>query len=112
VAVIAVELLHPLNTRYDALERVAREIEIEGVLQRRIALVRRKDLNVAPREADQVRFELHRRIANGLAALLHGIQRQVENPLPDLRLPPMDEVRQVGDPDGIDLLAGKEDVKN
>jgi hypothetical protein len=44
--------------------------------------------------------------------LRYGKQGQIENPLADFRLPPMDEVGQIGNPDRIDLLAGKKNIQN
>jgi hypothetical protein len=40
------------------------------------------------------------------------IYRQIQDALPNPGPPPMDKIRQVGHPDGIDLLAGKKDVEN
>jgi len=82
------------------------------VLQRRIAFVRREDLNVSPGKADQVRLEFGRHLADGTAPLRGRIQRQIEDALADLRLAAVDEVGQVGHPDGIDLLAGEKNVKD
>ena len=72
----------------------------------------RKDLNIAPRKADQVRLEFRGCIADGLASLSDWKQREIKNALTNVRFPPMDKVRQVGDPDGIDLLAGEEDAED
>jgi hypothetical protein len=44
--------------------------------------------------------------------LRDGKEREVENALADVRLPPMDEVGQIGDPDGIDLFTGEEDIED
>ncbi len=70
----------------------------------------REDLDIAPGEADQVRLEGCRCIAEGLAALGRGKEREIQDLLAHLRPPAMDKVRQIGDPDGVDLFAREEDV--
>ena len=47
-----------------------------------------------------------------MASMLDWKQREIENALTDVGLSPMDKVRQVGDPDGIDLLAREKDVED
>ena len=42
-----------------------------------------------------------------LAPLRVGKERQIEDALPDLRLPAMNKISEIGHPDGIDLLAGE-----
>lgn len=74
--------------------------------------MRGKDLNVAPRKANQIRLELRGGIPDGLTPLRDGKQREIQNSLSDLRFPPMDKVRQVGDPDGIDLFAREKNIQN
>jgi len=111
VVVVAIELFDPCDRSREALERVAGKIEIKGMFQRGVSLMRRKDLNVPPRETDEVWFELRGGIADGLASLCDGKERQIENALAYLRFPAMDKVRQVGNPDGIDLRTGEENVE-
>ncbi|WP_173048702.1 hypothetical protein [Nitrospira sp. KM1] len=55
MAVIPVKLFDAFDRCDDAFERVARKVEVECMLKRRIAFVRREDLNVAPRETQQIR---------------------------------------------------------
>jgi hypothetical protein len=112
MAVVPVELFDAGERSGDTLDRVTGEIEVERMLQRRITLMRREDLNVTPRKADQVRFELRGGIADSLAALRDGKQREIEDPLTYLRFPSVDKVRQVGDPNGIDFFARKENVED
>ena len=73
--------------------------------------MRRENLDVPPGKAHQVRLELSRRIPDCLGPLREGKQGQVKNTLADVRLPSMDKVRQIGNPDRIDLLTGEEDVQ-
>ena len=63
----------------------------------------REDLNVTPREADQVRLKGAGRLAKNLSALACGVQGKIENMLSNIRPAPMNEVRQVGHADGVDF---------
>ena len=51
-------------------------------------------------------------IADRLGPLDVWKEREIENALPHLRLAPMNKISEIGHPDGIDLLAGEEDIKN
>ena len=74
--------------------------------------MRGKDLNVAPGETDEVRLELGCGIADRIAPLGFGKEGQIEDALPYLWLAPMNKISEIGHTDGVDLLAGEENIKN
>jgi hypothetical protein len=55
MAVVPIQLFQSREGGGNALDGIARKIKIEGVLQGRVPLVRRKDLNIPPGEADEFR---------------------------------------------------------
>ena len=112
MAVVAVELFDACKRRDEAFERIAGEIKIEGMFERRIPLVGGKNLDITPGKADQVRPELGGGIANRPAPLGDGKQGQIENTLANFRFAPMNEIGQVRNADRIDLLAWEENVKD
>ena len=71
--VIAVQLLEALKGGGESFDRVAREIKIKGVLQRRVAFMRGKDLDISPGETDQVGRERGGRFAQDLGSPALGI---------------------------------------
>ena len=60
MAVVPVQLFQSCEGRDNALDGIARKIKIERVLQGRVTLVRREDLNIPPGEADEIRLETRR----------------------------------------------------
>ena len=112
MTVVAVELFHSRKRSGDPLDRIARKLEVEGMFQRRISLVRGKDLDVAPGETDEVRFELGGCIADCTDSLAVRKEGEIENTLPHIRLAPMNKISEIRHPDGVDLLTGKKNVKN
>ena len=82
------------------------------MLEGGVSFVWREDLNVSPGKADEIWLEPGCRLTEDLSALTKRVERQIQNLLPDVRAAPMDKVRQVGDPDRVDLLAWQEDVEN
>ena len=74
--------------------------------------MRRKDLNVAPGETDEVRFELSGGIADCPDSLAVRKEGEIENTLPYIRLAPMNKVSEIRHTDGIDLLAREKNIKN
>jgi hypothetical protein len=82
------------------------------MFQRGVSLMRGKDLNVAPGKTDEIRLELGGRIADCAAPLAVGKEREIEDSLPHIRLPPMNKISEIGHTDGIDLFAREENVKN
>ena len=74
--------------------------------------MRGEDLNVAPGETDEVWLELGGRIADRIDTLRIGIEGQIEDALPHIRLATMDKVSKIGHPDGVDFFARQKNVKN
>ncbi len=74
--------------------------------------MRREDLNIPPGETDEIRLELGGSIADRGAPLVFGKEGEIEDTLPHLRLASMNKVSQIGDPDGVDLFAGQENIEN
>ena len=112
MTVVAVELFHSRKRGGNTFEWIARKIEIKRMLQRGISLVRGKDLNVAPGETDEVRFELSGSIADCPDSLAVRKEGEIENTLPYIRLAPMNKVSEIRHTDGIDLLAREKEVKD
>src|SRR5262245_25120265 len=112
MTVVAVELLQSRKRGHDPLEWIARKVEVKRMFQRRISLMRGKDLDITPGETDEVRLELGRSIADCTTPLGVGKEGQIENALPHIRPAAVNKISEIGHTDGIDLLAGKENIKN
>lgn len=74
--------------------------------------MRGKNLDIAPRETDEVWLEFGRRIADRSTPLVLGKEGEIQNTLPHLRFASMDKVSEISHPDGVDLFARKKDVEN
>jgi hypothetical protein len=112
MAVVPVQLFQSCEGRDNALDGIARKIKIEGVLQGRVTLVRREDLNIPPREADEIRLKLGGHLPDNAAPLRDGVLRQIEDALANLWLPAVNEIGKIGDTDRVDLLAGEKNVEH
>ena len=112
MAVVAVELLHPRKRGGNPLEWIARKVEVKRMFQRRVSLVRRKDLNIAPGKTDEVRLKLGSGIANGTDPLAVREKGKIKDALPHIRFTAMNKISEIGHADGIDLLTREEDVED
>ena len=74
--------------------------------------MRGKDLNVAPGETDEVRFELGGCIADCTDSLAVRKEREIENTLPYIRLASMNKISEIGHTNGVDLFARKKNIKD
>src|SRR5438105_3114097 len=74
--------------------------------------MRGEDLDVAPREADQVRPSSLGELSDRLRPALQRDLREIQNVLAKIRAAFMDVVSEIRAADRIDLLAGQEDIQD
>src|SRR5918996_5327617 len=112
VMIVAIQVLEPLKRRGDALQGIAGKIKVERMFQRGIAFMGRKNLDVPPGKAHEVGRKGRGRLPQHPCPLCLRVEREIKNALADIGPPTMDEIGQVGYPDGVDLLARQKNVKN
>ena len=110
--IVAIEILQALERGDDALERIAGVEKIKRMLQRRIAFMRRKNLNVAPGETHEIRLELNGRFSEHTLAFRPWVEGEIYDVLTNVRAAAMNKIGEVGDPGRVYLFTREKYVKD